>query len=302
LASESFDQETKWPKHHLPYGFDPVVWLNTAKNPGLGVHQLTMKGITGKGISIALIDKPIRSSHSEFTGRISYIEVFNNPGSHEPRHFHGIACASILAGKTIGVAPGVHLYYFAVPDNGENFLNYSKAIEQLLIINRNLKPEDKIRLVSISDGAIGPYTKEWEVAKAKLKAEGIDYLYAGPDVLSGFLWGGCPPFHDRELPEYYEISSYLKSKGVTKGLIVPADYRTTASNYGDEAYVYWGTSGVSWAIPYLAGLSALAWQINPRIRYTEIRDLLIITAETKPNGVMVLSPIKFIDSDKNLAK
>jgi subtilisin family serine protease len=301
LATQSFDQETKWPKNHLPDGFDPVTWLNNARNPGLGVRQLTQEGITGRGISIALIDKPIRSSHSEFTGRMSYIEIFNDPGSNVQWHFHGIACASILAGKTIGVAPGVHLYYFAVPDNGENFLNYSLAIEQLLVINRNLKPEDKIRLVSISDGAIVSYAKEWEAAKAKLKAEGVEFLYAGPDVFSGFAWGGCPPFLDRERPEYYEISSYLKNKGVTKGLIVPADYRTTASNYGDEAYVYWGTSGLSWAIPYVAGLSALAWQVNPRLRYSEIRELLIKTAGTKPNGVKVLMPLTFIDSVKNLA-
>jgi serine protease AprX len=302
LATQSFDQETKWPKRHLPIGFEPVTWLNTARNPGLGVQQLTLEGITGKGITIAIIDKPIRSTHSEFAGRISYTNVFDNPDSSEPWHFHGIACASILAGKTTGVAPGVHLYYFAVPDNGENFLNYTKAIEQLLLINRNLMPEDKIRLVSISDGRIGPYTMEWEAAKSKLKAEGIEYLYAGPDVFSGFAWGGCPPYYDRENPEYYEISSYLESKGVTKGLIVPADYRTTASNDGDEAFVYWGTGGISWAIPYVAGLSALAWQINPGLGYSDIRDLLFNTAETKPNGVKVLSPLKFIDSVKNLSK
>jgi serine protease AprX len=97
------------------------------------------------------------------------------------------------------------------------------------------------------------------------------------------------------------ISSYLKIKGVTKGLIVPADYWTTASNYSDEAYVYWGTSGLSWAIPYVAGLSALAWQVNPRLRYSEIRELLIKTADTKPDCVKVLMPMAFIDSVKNLA-
>jgi len=49
-----------------------------------------------------------------------------------------MACASILCGKNLGVAPGVTLHYFAVPDDGNNTYNYCLALEELLKVNAQL--------------------------------------------------------------------------------------------------------------------------------------------------------------------
>lgn len=72
---------------------------------------------------VAVVDKPIRHTHREFQGRIHYYEVFDGEEEGRVPHFHGIVCASILAGETVGVAPGATTHYFAAPDAGENF-NY----------------------------------------------------------------------------------------------------------------------------------------------------------------------------------
>jgi serine protease AprX len=301
LAFQAFDQETRWPTSDcLPNGFKPQDWLDIAKDPGLGIRRLNRDGVTGRGVSIAVIDKPIRFTHVEFKGRITYTEVFGNSGSHLPNHFHGLACASILGGQSCGVAPEVQLCYFAVPDNGSNFLNYSIAVDRLLEINQRLPKAQKIRLLSISDGRIGPYEKEWNKAKSKLKAAGVELLFPSNETLSGFAFGGCPPFLDRQAPDSYDFSPLVKQNALRNdSIIIPADYRTTASNAGDSIYVYWGQGGWSWAIPYIAGLSALAWQVNPSIRFTQIEKLLRQTATVRPDGSKVLMPAAFIDSVRN---
>jgi serine protease AprX len=296
LALQAFDQETRWPPpSRLPKDFEPERWLEAGKDPGLGVREIQRQGYTGKGISVAVIDKPIRSTHRELAGRLTYIEVFGDKIGDHWSHFHGLACASILAGRSCGVAPGARLYYFAVPDNGANFLNYSKAVDRLVEINKGLPADQKIRLVSISDGMIGPYVNQWTEAMGKLKAAKVELVYPGDDILSGFVWGGCPPFLDRQTPEGYELSPYLKRGSPPKGaILIPGDCRTTASNAGDSVYVYWGQGGLSWAVPYIGGLAALAWQIDPRLTYAEIEELLRRTAYARPDGTRVLMPALFI--------
>jgi serine protease AprX len=241
MAPQAFDQETRWPgKGSLPASFDPKAWLERARDPGLGLSRLHATGVTGAGVSVPVIDKPIRATHSELAG-IVYAEVFGGDGRPRPVHFHGLACASILAGRTCGVAPGARLYYFAVPDDGKNFLNYSRA----------------------------------------------------GGVLSGFSYGGCPPFLDRDDPSNYSRSS--RFAGPQRGkVILPADFRATASNAGDGAYVYWGRGGYSWAMPYAAGLAALAWQVRPGLKYAEIEDALRKTAFSKADGEKVVAPEAFI--------
>jgi serine protease AprX len=295
LSLQAFDQQTRWPAaDRLPIGFDPESWLEIGRDPGLQVRELNLEGQTGEGVTLAVIDKPMLHTHAEFQGRITYIEVSDSDGR---RHFHGIACASILAGKTCGVAPEASLYYFAVPDDGQNFLNYSAAVERLVRINQDLPSDGKIRLVSISDGMIGPYQKEWDIARNELKAAGVELIYPSNDVLSGFAWGGCPPFLDRQSPLSYDFAPFWKQKQLPEdAIIIPAGYRTTATNAGSDVYVYWGDGGYSWAMPYVAGLAALAWQVRPLLTYPQIEDLLRETAYERPDGSRVIQPAAFMDA------
>jgi hypothetical protein len=60
--------------------------------------------------------------------------------------------------------------------------------------------------------------------------------------------------------------------------------------------MYWGEGGFSWAIPYVAGLAAMAWQIFPDISLDEILDMLEKTARKTLDGDRVISPVDFIDA------
>lgn len=298
LAGLSFDTNTIWPdKSVLPGSFSPEDWLNASKDPGLGLSDLHSGGITGKGVSIAVFDKPINSSHMEFSDRLFY-KTTDIPGDFETLHFHGISCASIIGGNTCGVAPEVKIYYFAVPDNGRNFTNYCTAMDELIALNKTLPANDKIRLVSISDGLYedGIQWDKWSVALEKAKAEGIEVNYSNSLGNKKFAWGGCPPYKDKNNPD-----NYVNNKNFAKGLslsfaLIPADYRTTAENEGNNAYSYWGESGFSWAIAYTTGLSALAYQVNPDITYDEILKLLYETKTINENGIGVINPESFIEA------
>ncbi len=102
---------------------------------------------------------------------------------------------------------------------------------------------------------------------------------------------------DRNNPLNYELSKYLKGRNIDKSnIIVPGDFRTTAGNNSDSTYVYWGEGGFSWAIPYVTGLAALAWQVNPNLTFDQILDNLIETKITTSEGRYIINPEKFINS------
>jgi serine protease AprX len=299
LAQLTFDGNTSWPRPALlPEGFAPDELLEIGKDPGLGVRDLHRQGFTGDGIAVAVVDKPIRHQHSEFEGRIHYYEVFDEETEGRAPHFHGIACASILAGKSVGVAPDATIHYFAVPDVGKNFHFYSIAADKIITVNESLGDGEKIRVVSISDG-IGrddPYRQEWESALERLQQAEIEVIYSSREVFGPFLWGGCPPCEDRNVPSNYEVALMLKGRDMPpETILVPGDYRTTASNKGPSLYIYWGEGGYSWAIPYLAGLAALAWQLAPDLTLAEIEALLAESTARSGDGLRVIRPIRFME-------
>lgn len=299
LSNISFDEATKWPEENKrPKGFSPSTWFSIGKDPGLNLSKIHEKGITGKGISVAVIDKPIRSTHNEFKDKMTYT-IVGNTNEASP-HFHGLACASILAGRTCGVAKDAKLYYFSTPDVGkERFTGYIDAINKIIEINKSLPKEEKIRIVSVSDGMDkkDKYYSKWNETLEKANSEGLIVVYSNLLGKDGFVWGGCDPSKDRNNPLNYKLSNYLKDSKIDKSeIIIPADFRTTASNDGDDTYAYWGQGGFSWAIPYVTGLAALAWQVNPNLSFDEIINKIIETKTMTAEGRYVIDPEKFINA------
>jgi len=295
LAGLNYDQATIWPAATLlPVQFTPDEWLETAKDPGLGLRELHRQGIDGQGVAVAVFDKPILPEHREFAGRLTYHVVEPTSRKNQVRHFHGIAVASILGGGSTGVAPGASLHYFACPDDGKNFLHYTKALRQVLNLNRSLPPAERIRLVNISDG-IDPkskYLTEWSAALAEAAAAGVVVICSNTPELAPYLMGGCPPYLDRNAAANYCLAKVIAGER-PQAIIVPSDCRTTAMNSGEDKYVYWGEGGFSWCIPYISGLVTLAWQINPELPYSQVMDLLETTA-AEAAGARVVDPGAFI--------
>ena len=115
-------------------------------------------GLTGKGVKIAVIDKPLNPMHKEFESRLEVIKVEPENENHDSLDFHGMTCASLLAGKTCGTAPEAVIKYFQIPDSGDRAEISKYALKALkMIVAYNMEnATDPIRLVSWSGG----FTKE----------------------------------------------------------------------------------------------------------------------------------------------
>lgn len=61
-----FDQSTIWSREDKQIA-DKV--LELGMNPGMGIRELHAEGITGKGVTVAIIDQHLVLDHPEFQGK-----------------------------------------------------------------------------------------------------------------------------------------------------------------------------------------------------------------------------------------
>lgn len=320
LMYAEFDSKTIWP-NELPKEFDVKKIMEYGKNPGLNIRKLHEKGITGKGVSIAIIDQTLLTEHEEYKDRLKFYEECREVDKGIVS-MHGSAVSSIAVGKTVGVAPDADLYYLANTHGDYNnkqftydFSYLGTAIERILEINKTLPKENKIRAISMSIGwspeAKG--FKEVDAAAKKAMSEGILVLSTGIsqyyDVMIMGL--GRDSLKDPDLYQIYEGGLFWKKhdpKDMDKmvkapKLLVPMDSRTTASPTGNSDYVFYRPGGLSWSIPYVAGLYALCCEVNPSITPEEfLKEALATGDELKINpdncSWKIANPEKLIEKIK----
>jgi subtilisin family serine protease len=273
LLQASFDSLTVWPAR-LPTGFDAPRIMELGKNPGLGIRTLHGQGVTGSGVGLAIIDQALLVDHREYQSRLRlYEEIDWQRGS--PAQMHAPAVASIAVGENVGVAPDAELYFIATSMGGSgadgtyqyDLKTTARAIDRIVEVNRSLPAGRKIRVISISLG-LNPDMRSFDLAKRAIDdaaREGIYTVYVSSD---GFIGLGRQPLADPESSASYEPGQYWapRWKGSDLAmLMVPMDSRCTASPTGSSDYVFYRTGGMSWAVPWIAGLYALACQVKPDI-------------------------------------
>jgi len=284
LLYADFDSRTVWPTGNgMPPKFDREQIMELGKNPGLGVRDLHKKGITGRGVGIAILDQPLLVDHIEYKDRLRLYEEINIEKG-RPAQMHGPAVASIAVGKTLGVAPEADLYYIgqwnADFEKGKsvwNFTYLAEGVHRILEINEQLAKDKKIRVISISVGWSPSQKGYKEITKAvqKAKRSGMLVICSSTEQVHGFAFHGLgrPPSANPDYFSSYEPGAWW-AKHFYEGnqfhrrsnrLLVPMDSRTTASPAGTGEYVFYRHGGWSWAIPYIAGAYALAAQVNSNI-------------------------------------
>ena len=83
-------------------------------------------------------------------------------------------------------------------------------------------------------------------------------------------------------------------------IVVPSDYRTLASSWINPGqYMYNGQGGMSWSVPYLAGIYAMALQVDPNIQKEKLAEIIQESATINQNRVKVINPKKIIELVKN---
>ncbi len=308
LETLDFNQKTVWPASAaLPAGWSPERTIEDWKNPGLGVRKLHQEGFTGKGVKVAIIDQAMHLDHPEFAGKIaSYLNLDLN----ETSSMHGPAVTSILVGNTCGVAPEAVLYYAAFPSGDRDATPLGKALEWIIAINAGLPAGQGIRVVSVSTSPSGtgsPFKTggdQWDKAVEKARKAGI--LVIDTSDKFGFI---SPCFFDRSDPESPSkctpgFPGRISSRVDAENVCAPCSPRTTAEQYHEKTFSFQhnGRGGLSWGIPYAAGVLALGWQIRPDLTPDEIKDVLFESAEKSKGGAKIIDPVEFIRLIKALPK
>jgi hypothetical protein len=300
IETLTFNEKTIWPKpSRMPERCNPEEILKKAMNPGLGIRELHKQGITGKGVNVAIIDQPLYLDHPEFEGKIA---AYYDTGCGSESSMHGPAVASLLVGTNCGTAPDARIYYAAAPSWTGDAAYYGKALDWIVEQNAALAVGKKIRVVSVSAAPSGrgsPFKKNnqmWDEACRRAKAEGILVLCAGERGFIGPCWydSKSPEDVSECRPGFPAVKKFMTRPDT---ILVPASPRTTAeeSEKGDFGYQYYGSGGLSWAIPYCAGVLAMGWQIRPDISSEKMRELLFRSAYTTTGRAKIINPAEFIE-------
>lgn len=293
LQTVTFDTRTKWPpKDRMPVGFDPARLLEVGADPGLGIRSLHAAGITGRGVKVAMIDQPLLLGHREYADKI---EMYTPIACAEMRpQMHGAAMASHLVGETCGVAPGAALYFWAEALQRDH-ANRIEAMKQILAYNEGRPPEQRIRVVSISIGFAEDFANagRWKETLGEVERRGMIVVHCGERIFGA----RCPIGSDRDNPANYTTCYYRErfKDRLRPGLIyVPTDNRTEASYEGEKDYVFFAGGGMSPAAPYLAGVIALALQVNPTLDVDQVWRLLRESGDPFEEG-WIVNPRAFVD-------
>lgn len=268
-----------------PEGYDPGALLEWGKYPGLNVDLLQKHGFTGKGAVVAYIDQPI-ANHEQYAGVA--LHYTNNTDSNQS--MHGPAVLSLLAGKDTGTAPEAEVYYYAHASWLADQTTHAACLYQIIEQNKSLPEGQRITMVGFSDN-IDESEKNADAFRDAVTAcekAGIMVWFCGEYGAGSFL-----PMSDKNDPRNLVPEEWWGSGHRPKLVMVPAAGRTTAATMGGASYIYWASGGLSWTMPYMLGLYAIATEIDPSLTQDQLRELLVNTAY-EGSGLPTVNPVGFV--------
>jgi hypothetical protein len=184
----------------------------------------------------------------------------------------------------------------------------AQGILRLLEINAGLPPEQKIRVISISLG-MGPGHPGWEEFEAALAAadaQGVLVIYIDMDKVDrGSAYNGLGRLSLSNPEDFasYQAgtfwANYDSLQPRSGWIFVPMDARTLAAPTGADQYVFYRFGGLSWGPPYLAGVYALAVQVDTTMTPERFWDLAQRTGRpvSFPNAEgVILDPLALIQA------
>ncbi len=271
--------ETKF-VHGEPAGYNKDLLIEWGKDPGLNVSVLHDLGYTGAGAVIAYIDQPI-ADHEQYADlNLHYVNNSNGDDS-----MHGPAVLSLLAGKDIGTAPEAEVYFYGHSAWLADQTTHAECLYQIIEQNKKLPEGEKITMVGFSDNidSSEDNAEAFEEATKAAEDAGIMVWFCADYSSGSFI-----PMSNKNDPDnvVYDFGR--------ADIVVPTAGRTTSAVMDGSEYIYWSTGGLSWAMPYVLGLYAIAGEIDPDITKEELYNTLCETAETNVNGVNLVNPIGFI--------
>lgn len=286
------------------------VWLNARfqasleqSAPQVGAPAAWRAGLTGAGVTIAVLDTGYDADHPDLAGRVDAAKDFTGSGDVADRNGHGTHVASIAAGsgaaaggRRRGVAPGAHLAVGKVLDDegagSEDAIlagmQWAVAEAGAKVVNMSLgsRPSDGTDLVSqsvnqlsaqygalfvVAAGNRGPNAPVDSPASADAALAVASVSKS--DKVSAFSSAGPRLGDGAAKPE-------IAAPG---GGIVAARATGTVPDVAGEAD-YVALSGTSMAAPHVAGAAALMAARHPDWSAAELKASLVASAASVPDA------------------
>lgn len=284
-----FDSNTVFPKE-LPEGFDPIDLMEKGKNPGLGIKKLHEQGITGKGVTIAIIDQPLLLTHESIKDNMKLYELID---SHSGiASMNGVGMASIAVGKDNGIAPDAKVYYISVSTmkmkDGKVYLDDSffiDGIKRVLEYNEVLDENDKIKVISIGYQVTEDSENYQEIIETiqQAKEKGVFVITPYLEKDYGITLYDLDRDMSKDLDDYrsYTFATGMRmhpfDQSGEKILNIPTDHVTYAGYLSDHDYVFSANGGSGRIYPWLTGMYALCLQVDPELSGKEFLNLAMDT-------------------------
>ena len=238
----------------------------------------------GAGVHAYVIDTGVREGHREFEGRADWIGDFvgGSPAradAHDcdppPSQGHGTHVASILGGRSFGVAPGVRLHALRIlPCSGTTRTDLNATIRAIDWITTH---GEKPAVVNISPARWQTSDTALDEAIRRSIHAGFVYVLSagGIDDLSGYT--------PQRVEEAIKVASTSPGDAAVQSgygphltLFAPGVGIEGAGNAGDSAT--FTADGDSYAAPFAAGVAALYLQRHPLATPGEVKQALVSSA------------------------
>ena len=254
----------------------------------VGMDNIKEMGLDGSNVKVGHLDTGIDLNNSELTGKLGAWAEFGPGGEkidslpHDDHdQGHGTHSASIIAGNTTGVAPGVTLISALVLNQGHGTIAQALAgMEWVMDPDGDPETDDGAQVVNMSWGASGTVDVLNEAIENMIAANVLPVCSIGNSGYDSTLSPGNTPDaigvgavdnNNRIVSFSGGGEIYWDNLVVTKPNIVAPGVNIPGVGLNG---VYQTMSGTSFAAPHVAGAAALLLEFDPDLTLDQMKQFL----------------------------
>ena len=308
-----YSEDTKWPEDptKLPLGFNPKEFLESRKNPGLGIRTLHKQNIKGKGQTVVVISQNELVAHIEYCNSLIGYEkigvndktdLFSNTSTE----------LSAMVGKSCGIAPLADAYYYTVnSEKNTSYKNYVVAIKKAIELHKKLKSSGKsgVSAIILTDWLYNDNIKADDLLNAISEANDLGImcfsqkftnLMKNTRLRLGGIYcklGGDVDNPDDYVPLIIKEFKWKFRNNYRNALCFPCGAKTVSFREQFDGYAFEHFSSRYDSI-YAIGLYLLAKSVKETITPYEFFELGLKTGDFREGVGTIINPVRLIESLK----
>jgi hypothetical protein len=287
----------------------PKIWLDRRRAllldrsvPQIGAPAAYARGFTGAGVTVAVLDSGIDTTHPDLVGKVRDAETFVDDGLGTSDVFgHGTHVASIVAGtgaasggRFHGVAPDATLVsgrvcdqFGGCPDSAILAgMAWAAATEHAPIVNLSLGGPDTPGIDPLEDAVNQLSAQFGTLFVIAAGNDGQRQTIASPGSADAALTVGAVDrdeslaFFSSQGPRIGDLAVKPDITAPGVGIVAARASGTAIGPVIDDFYVR--LSGTSMATPHVAGAAAILFQQHPDWTGAQLKDALVGAANPNP--------------------